>query len=123
MENSFLRNKVVLKYCPDYYRIINERFIEIDFMSDKMIQVYQTYIFSIDITKKSMIKKISLLNKVLVRYFDDRTFRTGIDNMLKGLKVPKQETDVMAFIVDCIIKDYNKYMEGFTRNIYVPKWI
>ena len=49
MQNRFLDNKVVLKYCPDYYRIINEEFNELDYMSDKIIQVFQQYIFSIDI--------------------------------------------------------------------------
>ena len=26
MENRFLGNKIVLNYCKDYYRIINEEF-------------------------------------------------------------------------------------------------
>ena len=53
MENSFLENKIVLKYCKDYYRIINEEFSELDYMSDKVIQIYQAFIFSIDVKNKA----------------------------------------------------------------------
>ena len=65
MENNYLSNKVVLKYCPDYYRIINEEFSENDFMSDKVIEIYQSFIFSIDINIKDELKLISLLNKAV----------------------------------------------------------
>lgn len=123
MQNRFLDNKVVLKYCPDYYRIINEEFNELDYMSDKIIEIFQQYIFSIDIRNKSEIKKISSLNKALVRYFDDREFKTILTNFLLALKVPKGTKNVISIIVDNIIEQHLKYMEGFTRNIYIPRWI
>ncbi|NLC48423.1 MAG: hypothetical protein GX758_03580 [Tenericutes bacterium] len=122
-ENSFLTNKVVLKYCPEYYRIINEEFNEFDMMSDKVIQIYQNFIFSIDVTNKLEIKLITQLNKAVVRYFDDMEFKSALSKSLMSLKVPKNSTDVMSIIVNTIIKEYDKYMEGFTRNIYIPKWI
>ena len=123
MQNRFLDNKVVLKYCPDYYRIINEEFNELDYMSDKIIQVFQQYIFSIDIRNKNDIKKISSLNKAIVRYFDDREYKTILTNFLLALKVPKGTKNVVSIIVDNIIEQHLKYMEGFTRNIYIPRWI
>ena len=123
MQNRFLDNKVVLKYCPDYYRIINEEFNELDYMSDKIIQVFQQYIFSIDIRNKNKIKKISSLNKAIVRYFDDREFKTILTNFLLALKVPKGTKNVVSIIADNIIEQHLKYMEGFTRNIYIPRWI
>ena len=123
MQNRFLDNKVVLKYCPDYYRIINEEFNELDYMSDKIIQVFQQYIFSIDIRNKNDIKKISSLNKAIGRYCDDREFKTILTNFLLALKVPKGTKNVASIIVDNIIEQHLKYMEGFTRNIYIPRWI
>ena len=123
MQNRFLDNKVVLKYCPDYYRIINEEFNELDYMSDKIIQVFQQYIFSIDIRNKNDIKKISSLNKAIVRYIDDREFKTILTNFLLALKVPKGTKNVVSIIADNIIEQHLKYMEGFTRNIYIPRWI
>ena len=123
LENRFLDNNIVLKYCKDYYRIINEEFNELDFMSDKVIQIYQTFIFSINKRNKTDLKKASDLNKAVVRYFDDREFKTLLNNFLSALKVSKSETNVMGFIAGAIIKEYDKYMEGFTRNLYIPRWI
>ena len=123
MENRYLENKIVLKYCKDYYRIINEEFSELDYMSDKVIHIYQSFIFSINIKSKKKIKKATDLNTAVVRYFDDREFRTLLNNFLSSLKVSKKETDIMAYIAGTIIKEYDKYMEGFTRNLYIPRWI
>ena len=123
MENRYLENKIVLKYCKDYFRIINEEFNELDYMSDKIIHIYQSYIFSINIKSKSEIKKATDLNTAVVRYFDDREFRTLLNNFLSSLKVSKKETNIIAYIVGGIIKEYDKYMEGYTRNLYIPRWI
>ena len=123
MENRFLENKIVLKYCKDYYRIINEEFSELDYMSDKIIQIYQSFIFSINTRNKTEIKKATDLNNAVVRYFDDREFKTILNNFLKSLKVSRKETNVIGYIVNAIIKEYEKYIEGYTRNLYVPRWI
>jgi hypothetical protein len=123
MENRYLNNKIVLKYCKDYYRIINEEFGELDIMSDKIIQIYQSYIFSINVKNKAERKSVTDLDKAVARYFDDREFRTLLNNFLASLKVSKKETNLMAYIANAIIKEYDKYMEGFTRNLYIPRWI
>ena len=123
MKNSYLDNKVVLKYCPDYYRIINEEFIELDYMTDKIITIFQSYIFKIDITDKAALKKVSTFNNAVARYIDDREFKTLLTSSLTSLKVSKKETDVIGVIVKTIIDEYKKYMEGFTRNLYIPRWI
>jgi hypothetical protein len=123
MENSYLENKIVLKYCKDYYRIINEEFGELDYMSAKVIQVYQAFIFSINIKNKNDIKKITVLNDAVARFFDDREFKTFLTKFLEGLKVSKNEKDVMRYISEAIISQYGKYMEGFTRNLYISRWI
>ncbi len=123
MQNEYLDNKIILKYCPNYYRIINEEFFDSDFISDKVIQVLQAFIFSVGIKNKTDLKKVSQLDKALVRYFDDREFKTYLTNHLVALKVSKSETNIMKFIAESIIKTHEKYLEGFTRNLYVSKWI
>lgn len=123
MDNNYLNNKVILKYCPDYYRIINEEFSELDTMSDKIIEIYQSFIFSIDINVKEELKLITQLNKAICRYFDDREFKKLLTLSLMALRLPKSTKDVLGAIAREIIKQYNKYMEGFTRNLYIPKWI
>ncbi len=123
MENNFLKNKIIIKYCPDYYRIINERFTALDYMSDKVIQVYQSYIFSIEPRNKIDLKRAIVLNAILVKYFDDREFKTEISSILKTLRVPKGTENILVYIVNTMIQIYNKYMKGYTRNIYIPKWV
>ena len=123
MQNEYLDNKIILKYCPNYYRLINEEFFELDFISDKVIQVLQSFIFSVNIKNKTDLKRITELDKALVRYFDDREFKTYLTNHLVALKVSKKETDIMRFIAESIIKAHEKYLEGFTRNLYISKWI
>lgn len=123
MENSYLDNKIILNYCKDYYRIINEEFTELDFMTSKLIQIYQSYIFSINVKNKSERKRIIALNEAVVRYFEDREFKKMLTNFLVSLKVSKKETNVLLYIVNAIIKEHEKYMEGLTRNLYIPRWI
>lgn len=123
MENRFLKNKIVIKYCKDYYKIINEKFSENDIMSDKVIQIYQSYIFSIDTKEKNALKRAVALNNAVNKYFDDREFKNTVISHLKTLKAPKNENDILLFIVNSIIMLYNKYLDGYTRNLYVPKWI
>lgn len=123
MENSYLDNKIILNYCKDYYRIINEEFSEEDYITCKLIQIYQTFIFSIDVKNKSQRKKITSLNNAMVRYFDDREFKKLLSSHLTTLKVSKNETDIVGYIASSIINEFEKYMEGFTRNLYIPKWI
>ena len=123
MQNEYLDNKIILKYCPNYYRIINEEFFDLDIISDKVIQVLQAYIFSVDVKNKNELKNVTALDKALVRYFDDREFKTYLTNHLIALKVSRKETNIMRFIANSIIACHEKYLEGFTRNLYIPKWI
>ena len=85
--------------------------------------IYQTYIFNIDIRNKDDIKSIVDLNASVARYIDDREFKTLLNKHLSSLKVSRKEENVMAYISKSIIDEYEKYMEGFTRNLYIPRWI
>ncbi len=123
MENSFLNNKIILKYCPDYFRIINEEFNDLDYMMDKVIGIYQTYIFSVNVNNKADLKSVNSLNNAIARYIDDREFKKILNNFLVSLKVAKSETNVIGFIAKKIIQEYDKYMEGWTRNLYIPRWL
>ena len=123
MENRFLNNKIILKYCPDYYRIINEEFSDYDYLTDRVIEIYQSYIFSIDVSNKAELKLVGALNKAVARYVDDREFKTMLNNFLLSLKVSKKVTNIYEYIAREVIHEYEKYMEGFTRNLYIPRWV
>ena len=107
----------------DKQRKKNEEFTENDLISSKVIQVYQTYIFSINVKDKQKMKSVIKLNDAVVKYFDDIEFKKILSNFLNNLKVSKNETNIIEYISLNIIKEYEKYMEGFTRNIYISKWI
>ena len=123
MENRFLNNKIVLKCCKDYYRIINEEFSDYDYLTDKVIEIYQSFIFGINVNNKSELKMANNLNNAVARYIDDREFKTLLNKFLVSLKVSKKETNVIGYIAKSIIDEYNKYLEGFTRNLYISRWI
>ena len=123
MANRFYRNKELLKYCPNYYKIVNEEFFEEDNISKKIIEIYTEYIFSIKYLNESTINKLTKFDKLINRYFDNSEFKEELSKGLLKIKVKNTETNVIDFIVDEFIKLEENYNEGYTRNVYIPKWI
>ena len=39
------KNKIILKHCPNFYKIINFEFLEEDSISAKLIGIYENFIF------------------------------------------------------------------------------
>lgn len=115
-------NKKVLKYCPNFHKIVNFEYSEDDYISARLISVYQEYIFSIDLSDQEQINIIEILDKTITKYIDDYFFRKEMKNSLKELKIKKDE-NIMQSIVNYIIKTYSRYEEDFTRNIYISRWI
>ena len=42
-----MNSKDILKYCPNYYNIVNFDFNESDIISEKLINIYKNYILSV----------------------------------------------------------------------------
>ena len=53
------KNLEILKYCPDYYNILEEEIMDNDVVSTKIIQIFQEYTFSVDVNNKEQIEVIS----------------------------------------------------------------
>lgn len=51
------RQKIVLKHCPHFYKILDFEIYEDDVISSKLISLYKDYIFSIDVTDEMALKK------------------------------------------------------------------
>ena len=51
MKNSYLYNKKLLEYCPNFDKIINADFYEDDQITKKIIKIYEDFIFSVDLNK------------------------------------------------------------------------
>ena len=76
------KNREVLKHCPHFYTIINFEYYSDDLISEKLIDIYEKFIFSTDITKSENIEKIRKLDGVLFKYINDHCFREQIQNII-----------------------------------------
>ncbi len=121
--NQFLENKKILSYCPNYYKIINEEFDEDDIVTGKLIQIYSEFVFSVNINKKEDLEILEKINEAIGKYFSSDDFKKELTKSIVEMKVKKDIDNVLSYIVKCINKAYEKYLESYTRNIYIPRWI
>ena len=115
-------NKEVLKYCPNYYNIVNFDFEDGDLISDKLVNIYKSYIFSVDINDTEECDRASEIDRVLSNYLNDYLFRNTLQKEIVTVRV-KKDNNVLKNIVDVIIKIFFSYEEYTTRKIYISKWI
>lgn len=116
------KNKQVLRHCPNFYRIVDFEYLEDDKLSEKLIDVYQEYVFKVNINDKKEVAKLEHLDSILSKYIDDYIFRKELKAEMKKIRVRKGE-DILNAIVSWIIKVFDNYEEGYTRNIYFSRWI
>lgn len=116
------KNKVIINNCINFYKIKNFDIEENDYITDKLISVYEDYIFNIDIKDNGSLDKIRELDLILGKYVDDYTYRKEIKKGVLNIKVARG-TNILESIVDALIKLNEKYEEGYTRNIYFARWI
>ena len=117
------KNKQILKYCPNFYRIINFEFFEGDVFTERLITIYEDFIFSVNIANDEEIRLITQVDKVLAKYIDDYLFRKEMKAGLMNLKVRKDVDNLLVVIVKNIIKIFERYEEDTTRKIYLARWI
>lgn len=115
-------NRDVLKYCPNYYNIVNFDFKDEDVISEKLVNIYKTYVFSINMLSSDDINKVQELDKVLSNYIHDYTFRNTMKKEIVTVRVNK-DNNILRNLVDAIIKIFTNYEEYTTRQLYISKWI
>lgn len=115
-------NKQALRHCPHFYRIVNFEYLEDDKLSEKLLDVYQTFVFKADLKNKQEVAKLEQLDSILSKYIDDYFFRKELKTEMKKIRVRKDE-DVLMAIVNWIIKVFDNYEVGYTKNIYFSRWI
>ena len=116
-------NKEIISYCPNFYKIINWTPYEDDKISDKIVKLYQKYIFKIDINDNEDIERIKQLDQVVNKYIDDFAFRKEMQKQIVTIKIAKNATDILKEIIKSIIKIFDNYEEYTTRVIYISRWI
>lgn len=116
-------NKLVLKYCPNFYKIMNMDFQEGDNISTKLVDIYEDFIFKADLTKEENIKLVKDIDHVLNSYIEDYAFRKEVKSKLFTIRIKKTGKDILTLIVEAIIGLFDKYIEETPRKIYIARWI
>ena len=116
------KNKMILKHCPNFYKIINFEYMEDDELSYRLIKVYHDYVFKVDINNRVEVTKLEELDLVLNKYIDDYFFRKQLKSEMTRIRIRKDE-DKLTAIVNWIISVFDSYEVGYTRNIYFSRWI
>ncbi len=114
---------MVLRYCPNFDRIMNFDYYEGDVVTERLICIYEKFIFSTNIEEEENISLIREIDHVLGRYIDDYTFRKEMQEEIFRVKVKKTCTNILKAVVEGIIRIFEKYQEDSTRNIYISRWI
>lgn len=117
------KNKLVLDNCPNFYRIVNFDYFEEDYVTEKLIKIYENFIFNINISDNEEIQMVKKIDYVLGKYIDDYLFRRKMQKEIVNVKIKKSCVNVLHAIVDSIITIFNRYEEETTRNIYISRWI
>ena len=116
------KNKIVLKHCKYFYKIKDFEYDNDDYITDKLISTYEDYIFNIDINNADSLKKIERLDAIIYKYVEDYNFRKEIKTRIYDIKVSRND-NILESIVNSLIKLFENYEEGYTRNIYFARWI
>ena len=116
-------NKQILKYCPNYYQIINFNPLAEDELTQRIIRMYHEYIFNIDIYNEDEVNTIKELDAALSKYINDYSFRKEIQRQINNTTVKKDCPDIIKFLIDLIIKVFTNYEDYTTRVIYISRWI
>lgn len=114
---------MVLKYCPNFDRIVNLDYYEDDAITERLINIYEKFIFSSNIDNENDIHLIKEIDYVLGKYIDDYSFRKELQTEIFQVKVQQTCSNVLKMIVEGIIHIFHKYQEETTRKIYISKWI
>ncbi len=117
------RNKQILEYCPNFYKILDFTPYEDDKISDKLIKLYQKYIFRIDINDPEDVESVKQLDKVVSKYIDDYMFRKEMQKQILNIKVRRDAKDLLKEIIKSILRIFDNYEEYTTRVIYISRWI
>ncbi len=117
------KNKLILSNCPNFYRIVNFDYFEDDYVTDKLIKIYEEYIFNIDVTNYDELRIVKQIDYVLGKYLDDYLFRKKMKIEILKVKVNKSSSNIRKTIVESIINIFKRYKEEVTREIYISRWI
>lgn len=116
------KNREILNHCPHFYTIINFEYYSDDIISEKLIDIYERFIFSVDIASSDSITKVEKLDEVLYRYINDYCFREQIRQDMMNIKIRRGE-NILETLVNTIISFFESYEKLCTRKVQMTRWI
>lgn len=116
-------NKQIIAHCKNFYKIIDFEPIEKDGISDKLVRIYQSYIFNIDINNEDDVASIKELDRAIGKYIDDYCFRKEFKKEIVKVKIKRDGADILKEFIKSIIRIFNNYEEYTTKVIYISRWI
>lgn len=118
-----IENKQILKYCPNFYQIINFNPISGDEITGKIIRMYKDFVFRTNINDEESVNEVKELDAAIAKYINDYSFRTEVQKQILSVKVKNDCKDIIKFFMDIIIKVFSTWEEYTTRVIYISRWI
>ena len=94
-----------------------------DKVIDRLLAIYEEYIKEVSLNVKSEVKALEELDKIIFKYLNDHKFKKVLSKELSNFRVKESVKDVLKYVVESIIEIYESYMDGYTRNIVIPRWI
>ncbi len=116
------KNREVLAHCPHFYTIINFEYYSDDLVSEKLIDIYERFIFGIDLADTESVARIEKLDTVLFKYINDYCFREQVKADMMTIKVRRGD-NILETIVNAILKLFDSYELMATRKINITRWI
>lgn len=116
------KQKIILKHCPHFYKILDFEIYEDDAISSKLISLYKEYIFSLDATNERELAKAEKIDLIISKYIDDYLFRKEIQRECVNIRIEPTQ-DITTGLIEGIFNLYDNYENGYTRNIYFARWI
>ena len=113
----------VLKYCPNFYKIMEFEAESFDAFASKLINVYREYIFNVDLNVAENVELVKNIDSVLGKYIDDFNFRKTLREKITTIKILKNTKDLLKTFIQSIIEIFEDYQEYTTRVIYISRWI
>lgn len=115
-------NREVIRHCPHFYTIINFEYYSNDFVSEKLIDVYEKFIFACDMSISENVSKVEKLDAILYKYISDYGFREQVKIDIANVRVKRGE-NVLDAVVGAIIAFFDNYENYKCRKVQVTRWI
>ena len=115
-------NKEILKYCPNFYKIVNLDYNQDDVITDKLIRVYEDFVYKINPNDIDDLETLKTFDTVINKYLEDNCFRKEMKEQLLTVKIKKTK-DILRTIVNSIINIFENYVTYATRKVTISRWI